>query len=77
MEFLNKSLNDKEAAAFLGLHPQTLRTMRMEKRGPAYHKLGWRIVYRVADLEAYLAAHRIDPASHSGGDLTGEAGHVR
>jgi len=54
-------LNDVEAAAFLGLAVQSLRGARSHRKGPPYIKLGWRVVYKVSDLEEYLNRHRIDP----------------
>ncbi len=53
--------NDVQAARYLGLAPQSLRNMRCRAKGPAYHKLGSRIVYRISDLDQYLAERRIDP----------------
>jgi hypothetical protein len=54
-------LNDVEAARYLGLAPQSLRNLRHYGRGPAYHKLGSRVVYKLSDLDKYLAERRIDP----------------
>lgn len=55
-------LNDVEAARYLGLSAQTHRNYRSYgNKGPAYHKLGSRIVYKISDLERYLAERRIDP----------------
>ncbi len=34
----------------------TLANLRMQKRGPKYHKVGRRIVYRPEDIENYLFA---------------------
>lgn len=53
--------NDVRAARYLGLAPQTLRNMRHYGKGPVYHKLGSRVVYKICDLEKYLAERRIDP----------------
>ena len=36
-----------------GFHVGTLANMRVEGRGPAYLKLGGRIVYRLDDIETY------------------------
>lgn len=58
---MERGLNDVQAAAFLGLKAQTLRNMRHYGKGPAYFKLGRRVIYRVADLEKYMLARRIDP----------------
>ena len=60
------ALNDVQAAAFLGLAPQTLRNMRVERRGPVYRKLGSRVIYLQRDLEAYLEARRVDPEGGNG-----------
>jgi hypothetical protein len=54
-------LNDVEAARYLGLAPQSLRNMRCYSKGPVYHKLGSRIVYKISDLDLYLSQRRIDP----------------
>ena len=41
-----------EAARLLDLSPRTLEKHRCDGTGPVYHKLGGRVVYAVADLEA-------------------------
>ena len=43
--------------------PSTMATWRSEGRGPAYHKFGKRVLYRGADLNAFVAAHRVEPAA--------------
>lgn len=56
------NFNDIEAAEYLGLGgPQTLRNWRHLGRGPAYCRLGRRIVYRREDLDRFLESGRIDP----------------
>lgn len=54
-------LTDVQAAALLGLRPQTLRGWRHESnrggelRGPRFIRLGMRAIrYRLSDLRAYL-----------------------
>lgn len=48
-----------EAAAFLGFSPKTLRKWRTLRRGPPFSRINGRtIAYRVADLSAYMEAHR-------------------
>lgn len=47
-------LRAPEAADFLGLSESTLAKLRLIGNGPAYCKLGRRVVYRRADLEAWL-----------------------
>lgn len=40
-----------------------LAKWRSQGRGPAYHKYGKRILYSGRDLNAFLDAHRIEPAA--------------
>jgi hypothetical protein len=53
------ALSTLEAARYVGVSPQTLRTARSVARngkfqGPPYSRLGRRIVYRVSDLQLWL-----------------------
>ena len=48
-------LNPAEAARLLRVQPATLRQWRYLKRGPAYHRVGGRVVYSAADLAAFVA----------------------
>jgi hypothetical protein len=55
-------LSEREASAFLG--PVTVRTLqdwRVRGIGPAYTKLGGRVAYEIADLDAFKAAGRVEP----------------
>ncbi|WP_234053408.1 MULTISPECIES: AlpA family transcriptional regulator [unclassified Xanthobacter] len=45
-----------EAARLLDLSPRTLEKHRCDGTGPVYHKLGGRVVYAVADLQAWIEA---------------------
>lgn len=55
-------LTTAHAAAFLGLAPGGLETMRKEGRGPAYIRASGKLVrYRVADLNDWMAQHRVEP----------------
>lgn len=55
-------LNTAHAAAFLGLTPGGMETMRKERRGPAYIRASGKLVrYRVADLNDWMAQHRVEP----------------
>lgn len=50
-------IRTEEAAAYLSLSPATLARMRMKGDGPPFSKAGPRIVvYRIQDLEAWLAS---------------------
>lgn len=58
-----RRLSETEAAKYLG--PISVRTLQDWRTkgvgGPAYSKLGKRVAYSVADLDAYLAAQRVEP----------------
>jgi len=45
-----------EAARLLDLSPRTLEKHRCDGTGPIYHKLGGRVVYAAADLQAWIDA---------------------
>lgn len=45
----------KEAARFVSLSPRTMEKHRCYGTGPAYSKLGGRIVYSLADLQTWVA----------------------
>jgi len=46
-------IDTQAAARILGLAPVTLQLMRVEKRGPAYYKIGKAVRYAIEDLNAY------------------------
>lgn len=46
-------LRTAEAARYLSLSPRTLEKHRTYGTGPAYRKIGGRVVYAVADLKAW------------------------
>lgn len=56
-------LSEKEAAAYRGLSPKTLRNERALGRGPRYIRQGGHIAYRRSDLERYLEACAVDPSA--------------
>ncbi len=56
-------LNADKVAKKLGLSVSTLAKMRLYGSGPVYSKLGRRVVYRLADLEAWIAANRFHSTS--------------
>lgn len=47
-----------EAAAYCKSSASTFEKLRLTGGGPAYSKIGRRVVYRVEDLDAWLAANR-------------------
>ncbi|SMH40574.1 helix-turn-helix transcriptional regulator [Mesorhizobium australicum] len=48
-------LRTPEAARFLGLSARTLEKHRSYGTGPAYRKLGGRVVYALEDIQAWAA----------------------
>ena len=59
--------NDIEAASYIGMSVSFLRQGRLHgivgnrTPPPAYHKLGESVRYERRDLDAWLAARRVDP----------------
>lgn len=53
-------LTNDEAAAFLRLSPRTLEKMRVIGGGPRFRKFGRRVMYAVADLEAWADARSFE-----------------
>ena len=62
-------LNTREAAAWLNLSPRTLDRYRVSGDGPAFHRFGGRVRYRVADLEDWASARRRASTSDDGRTL--------
>lgn len=46
-------MRTQQAAAYLGLSHRTLEKHRTYGTGPAYRKLGGRVVYAIEDLQAW------------------------
>lgn len=53
-------LNQIELARRWRLSPRTLERWRWQRQGPAFLRLGGRIVYRLDDVRAFEAAQRRD-----------------
>jgi predicted DNA-binding transcriptional regulator AlpA len=57
-------MTEREAAAALGVKPQTLNLWRTTKRYPLpYTKVGRAVRYRASDLLAFLDSRTVDPAA--------------
>ena len=59
-------LRTKEAAEFLSLSARTLEKHRTYGTGPAYRKLGGRVVYAIDDLETWAAERARNSTSDPG-----------
>ena len=58
-------VDEKQAAAYVNLSVKTLQARRAAHKAPAFLKIGRSIRYRLVDLDAFLAAHRIDPEANA------------
>ena len=56
-------LSAEQVAKQLGLSISTLAKMRLSGDGPAYSKLGRRVVYRPADIDAWVTANQFRSTS--------------
>lgn len=62
-------LRTKEAAEFLSLSARTLEKHRTYGTGPAYRKLGGRVVYSVNELEAWAERGAVTSTSDPRGSV--------
>ena len=62
-------LRTQEAARFLGLSERTLEKHRTYGTGPAYRKLGGRVVYAIDDLEAWADRGAVTSTSDPRGSV--------
>lgn len=56
-----RHLNQIELARRWRVSPRTLERWRWVGQGPRYLKLGGKVVYRFADVEAFEAEHSCSP----------------
>ncbi len=54
-------LSPPDTAAYLGLSDRTLARYRSQGIGPSYVRTPHKIIYRRADLDAWLQAHAVQP----------------
>lgn len=55
-----RRLNTADAALYLGVRPGTMEVWRSLGKGPRYVKLGARVVYEMADLDAFAASRVVE-----------------
>ncbi len=60
-------LTQSEVAALVRLSSRTLERHRLAGTGPEYVKLGRRVVYRLASVEAWAAANTFSSTSEAEG----------
>jgi Helix-turn-helix domain len=66
-------INQKQAAEHLGLPERSLENFRLRGGGPPFYKIGARVVYDSAELDAWLAARRRSSTSDRGTGTTQSA----
>lgn len=54
----NRYLKTKDAADYCGSSASTFEKLRLTGGGPIYSTIGRRVIYRLHDLDAWLAASR-------------------
>jgi helix-turn-helix protein len=59
-------LTNDEAATFLRLSPRTLEKQRVIGGGPRFRKFGRRVLYAIADLEAWAESRTFEMTSDPG-----------
>ncbi len=62
-------LRTPEAARFLGLSGRTLEKHRTYGTGPAYRKLGGRVVYSIDDIQAWASRGAVTSTSDPRGQV--------
>ena len=72
----NDLLTTEEAAEYVGTSPRTLERYRVTGEGPRFLKVGRKVLYRLADLDAWLETRvrrsTSDPGPHGvGGSVPG------
>jgi hypothetical protein len=74
---VSRYLRTPDAALHLSLSGRTLERHRYFGTGPIYHKIGGRIVYTVADLDAWVASGRRQSTRSSCGETLPQPKPVR
>jgi hypothetical protein len=54
-----QTLSPRGITECYGIPEGTLANMRWQKQGPKYYRVGRRILYKVADVEAWLFSHPV------------------
>ena len=57
----HRNLTPREAADYLRVSERTLIRWRNTRVGPAWTKVGQKVVYQLPDLDRYLDRQRVEP----------------
>lgn len=66
VDFVRRMLSTPDAANYCGSTASTFEKFRLTGAGPIYSKLGKRVVYSIADLDAWIASNRRRSTSDTG-----------
>jgi excisionase family DNA binding protein len=55
------TIQEPDAAQYVGLSRAYLRQARAQGHGPVFIRFGRAVRYRTADLDSWLEAHRVEP----------------
>jgi excisionase family DNA binding protein len=59
------NMTTQEAANYLRVAPRTMENWRTAGTGPAYSKIGGRVVYSRAKLDEYFRAREVNPPTQA------------
>lgn len=63
---IRRMMHTVDAATYCGSSASTFEKLRLTGGGPIYSKIGRRVVYRIDDLDVWLAANRRRSTSDMG-----------
>lgn len=58
-ELIEAAYNQQQAARYIGISTSLLKKKRLNGEGPAYCRVGNRVIYRKEDLDAFLIENRV------------------
>ncbi len=56
-----RRFTEREGAEFLGIQYQTLKNWRAADQGPAFYRIGTKIIYSEKDLTEWMESRRREP----------------
>jgi len=56
---LPETLNQKQAAYYIGMSTGYLKQKRLDGEGPVYSRIGKRVIYQKKDLDTFLNDHKV------------------
>jgi predicted DNA-binding transcriptional regulator AlpA len=63
---MDRLLTQRQTSEIVSLSERTLERLRVSGTGPRYVKLGRRVAYRQADIEAWIASRVVSSTSEAG-----------